>query len=301
MRDTFRQLIPDALHAVGASTETYLNQLNDHEPTQGSIARNELDSRYGGSEPPGDVGLAHSFSYITIGITSDCLRAAGRLLDPRNPPANRYAISPVLRTSLETSGLLFWLARHDVAPRERLVRALRLAEYSRRMRAKSDSYFSAPGDTEYLEAIRRNVRAIAGRFKLKGLSNQIRENSDISIPTSSDLIRKQFEEVTPETFTDALALYGRLSEPTHGNILGTLAGYEQATDHENPRAWLVPKIPLVDIAAGAHYAAEALSHSGATYFQLIGWTQKAGPPISKLRAMLSCVLQRKPLPWRLSR
>jgi hypothetical protein len=130
------------LQIIAQGVDDCINSLVDKSPAEGSIVARELASRFGQPENElagiGGVGLAVDLAYQTLATATDHLHASYRsMLGTQNEASvQRYTVFSVLRATLETAALTYWLVDPGIKPKERLLRSLRYLENSRRLRER---------------------------------------------------------------------------------------------------------------------------------------------------------------------
>lgn len=271
MSDELAIRIAEGVLTVGQAVGEYLNGLDDKLPSRGSIAQRERESKYGN----GVIGIdfALGLIWVTVGVASDHLQAANRLMLNRaaEVSVHRYAVFSVLRVAMEVGGLSWWLARSDIGPRERVGRSLRLAEYSRRLRDQSDRLTSPPNDDSYLESMRANIEQAAADHNLAGLVAKLKAGKKVSIPKARDLVTGLYGSIEGINPGDAVSIYSMLSEFMHGNMLGSVAGFRRATPLDLNQQVLHPYVPIAEIALGAHYASVGVAAAFGGVVTFMGW------------------------------
>lgn len=266
-----KQIAAD-LRIIAVAVDSYLNGLEDKKPAAGSHASLARQSKYGKLRGGEALNLIHTEIWMTVGIPSDHLHAAHRLIvQGDDVGVQRYAVLSVLRVALEVSSLAWWLADPRIKVRERVTRGLRLAAFSRASREKADKLIAIQDkDLEPLMAAQELIEGLARDLEIHAITSRLDENREVKIPDAVDLVRMQFEGIPSGDPDAAVSVYGVLSEPMHGNIFGSSSGYRRPTS-EDAIQELHPKVPLVDIAIGANYATGALNYAIKAFIQWMGW------------------------------
>ena len=200
----------------------------------------------------------------------------------------RYAVFAVLRGALETAAVTWWIANPKVLPRQRLTFGLQLGLHSVRYRLQTRSVL-APNQVAQLEEVRRRLENTARHHKIMNLVGKLDSGSDVGIPNASQLIEGLFKFVPYLEPEAAVAEYGVLSEPMHGNMIAALAGYRHAmpSDEHHPDM-LHPNVPIFEIVIGAHFAAAGAARAMQGFVELMGWDvdrwmEMSEPELSSLR------------------
>lgn len=264
--------ISDALLSIGKALDDYFNsRIENAEPSEGSKAEEEMRSPIGATETAGTLFTA-GWAWTTLGIPSDHLQAASRLIYPKRERAsvNRFAILSLLRVAFEVSSLCWWLVNPKITARERMQRTLRLERWSLDHVDRADSHLTKVDERSKSQKLSRDafqarIDQLAQMHNLQKIRSGSRE-----IPDASELIGKQFQAMAGIP-GDARTIYARLSEVTHGNMFGTLAGYIRPQERDQPTR---PGVPIWLICVGAQYSAFAFCHAVATYIQFMGWEEE---------------------------
>jgi hypothetical protein len=264
--------ISAALLSIGQALDDYFNsRIENAEPLEGSKAEREGRSPIGATETAGTLFTA-GWAWTTLGIPSDHLQAASRLIYPKRErtSVNRFAILSLLRVALEVSSLCWWLVNPKITARERMQRTLRLERWSLDHVDRANGYLTKTDEhSETKKSVRDAFQARIDQLAEEHNLQKIRSGSR-EIPDASDLIGKQFQAMAGIP-GDARNIYARLSEVTHGNMFGTLAGYTRPEEREQPTG---PGVPLWLICVGAQYSAFGFCHAVATYIRFMGWDEE---------------------------
>ena len=268
MSNLLAERIADGMLRIGEAVDVYLNAIKDDSPIAGSLAERERKSKYG-SEKLFGVKLATDLIWITIGVPSDNMRSAYRLMRSSaigGVAVHRYAIFAVLRVTLEVSALVSWLADPKIDSRTRLVRALTLAEYSRSQRENAELMREHPNYLDSLVVLREEIKRSADHYNLQKIKARLAtEDGTVEIPKAIQLVGRQFDALANTHAGDAMSMYAMLSEYSHGNIFATLTGFtpEQRS--------MTPNVAIGHIAVAANYASAALAHAMLDFIELMGW------------------------------
>lgn len=260
-----------ALLGIGEGLERYMNEQTDKSPHPDSVAMK--DSRLHQNDGTSNKStLAAAVSFVTLGVASDHLRSAYRLIvDGSNQVSvNRYAVYSVMRVAMEVAALAWWVVDPTATSKTRLSRALTVMDNSRSRRQAIEEVASGPRDTNDLDMIRARVEEEARKHHLQKITNRIDEGKDVRIPDAVDLIRLQFTEVSLGAEDDAVAIYGMMSESMHGNILGTMAGFvpRRPEDLVGP---LMPAVSTSHLVSAAHISAHGVATAMLDFLGYMGW------------------------------
>jgi hypothetical protein len=260
--------VADSLRVVGEALDAYFNsRLGDAEPSEGSKAAREWRSRVGAVDGAGTMFTA-GWVWTTLGIPSDHLQAVSRLIysDRKRASVHRFGVLSLLRVALEVSALCWRLIDPAVTARERMQRTLLHERWSLDQRGRGDGNLStiepAEGRADSMAALQARIDELAEEHHLQGIMSGKR-----NIPKASDLIGTQFKAIGGFS-GDARSIYARLSEVTHGNMLGTLEGYTRPPEREQLTG---PGVPLWLTCVGAQYAALGFWHAVYTFLDFMGW------------------------------
>ena len=250
----------DALLSIGQALDVYFTSMLDVvEPGEGSKAGRESRSRIGAAEKAGTMATA-GWVWTTLGIPSDHLQAASRLISPDRERASvhRFAVLSLLRVALEVSALCWWLVDPKITARTRMQRTLLLERWSLDQVERADSLLTDADELSESQKATRNasearIDQLAEEHNLQRILSGSRD-----IPDASDLIGNQFRALAGIP-GDAQNIYARLSEVTHGNMFGTRTGYAQPEE----RGHLT--------CMGAQYSAFGFCHAVSTYLRFMGW------------------------------
>ena len=162
-----------ALLSIGQALDDYFNSRVDNaEPLEGSKAERERQSPIGATETAGTLFTA-GWAWTTLGIPSDHLQAASRLIYPNRERAsvNRFAILSLLRVALEVSSLCWWLINPKITARERMQRTLRLERWSLDHVDRADNYLTKTEDSEtkksLLDSFQERIDQLAEEHNLQ--------------------------------------------------------------------------------------------------------------------------------------
>lgn len=264
--------VSGALVAIGRALDTYFNNRGEEvEPREESKAGKEWRSRIGATERAGTMFTA-GWVWTTLGIPSDHLQAASRLIYPNQERAavHRFAILSLLRVTLEVSALCWWLVDPRITDRERMQRTLLHERWSLDQVERAEGHLTvtdAKSESQKSSriAFQARIDELAGEHNLQKIQSGSRQ-----IPKASDLIGNQFEAMAGIP-GDARFIYARLSEVTHGNMFGTLTGYTQP---EARNQLTGPGVPVWLVCVGAQYAAFGFCHAVSTFLEFMGWDEE---------------------------
>lgn len=271
MEELLAQRAAFALLGIGEGLENYMREQTNKSPHPNSVATN--DSRLHENDGRSNrSSLAAAVSFVTLGVASDHLGSAHRLIVDGNKQVsvNRYAVYSVMRVAMEVAALAWWVVDPTATSKARLSRALTVMENSRNRRQAIEEVASGPRDTNYLDTIRVGVEEEARKHHLQKITNRIDEGKDVRVPDSVDLIRLQFTEVSLGAEDDAVAMYGMMSESMHGNILGTMAGFVQR-DPGDLGGPLMPAVSVPHLVSAAHISAHGVAAAMLDFLGYMGW------------------------------
>ena len=261
--------VSEALRVIGETLDGYFNNKVEHaEPDPESKAARERRSRAGAADGAGTM-LAAAWVWTTLGIPSDHLQATSRLISPDRERASvhRFAVLSLLRVTLELSALCWWLIDPKITARTRMQRTLLYERWSLDQVERADGYLSrVDAESECQKEARRAFQARIDQLAEEHNLQKIRSGSR-EIPNASDLVGNQFQAMAGLS-ADARNIYSRLSEVTHGNMYGTLAGYSRPPDQDQLTG---PSVPIWLVTVGAQYAAFGFCHAVSTFIDFMGW------------------------------
>lgn len=260
----FASQVANALLGVGQAIDALFNdRTGDPLPAAGSEGAHERETPFGSSD--GGTDLTVGIVWVTLGIPSDHLQAAHRLIiDPSGDAGvHRYAVLSCLRVVLEVASIAWWLTQPGIGARTRLERTLTFAQHSVTLRDRAERIRTEPNDLSYLKAIQEIIDRVAAEHDLLRLTREKKRR----IPNATQLIGDQFEAFGGDR-GDAVSIYGLLSEFTHGNFLGSMLGYRRDTAGAPV---LKPRVPLGEIAIAANYASVGLSLTVEAFIEFMGW------------------------------
>lgn len=265
--------VGNSLRVIGQALDDYFNNLpEDAGPLDGSQAAEESKTGIGASEKAGTLFTA-GWVFTTRGIPSDHLQVASRLItrDGERASVHRFAVLSLVRVTLEVSALAWWLSRPHVGARGRMQQTLLHERWSFDQVERAEKLLASPDPTETLaqkmrDEMQSRIDALAQEHNLQKILSGSRD-----IPKASHLIGKEFDAVKSGLGRQAQNMYARLSEVTHGNMLGTVSGYLPPSESDEPAG---PGVPLWLLCLGAQYAAFGFSHAVTTYLEFMGWDAK---------------------------
>ena len=271
--------IASDLQTIGQAIYQCFDVQDDRTPAEESIFARELASRYAQPDDQpgiGGVGLAIHSAYQTMASAADHVDAAYRLMTDSQGEASvqRYAIFSVLRVTLETACLTYWLIDPAIGPKERLTRGLKYVEYSRRLREQAIRRIGGQESLTVVGAMKDRIRRTSEYHGIDKITQRRGANNVVSIPNAVDLVEMLFRSIpgsSREAIDAADAAYRLASEPMHGNILGTLMGYRSSVPTDADQSMSYPTVDLGSVAVVADYAVFALSRAFESFFELMGW------------------------------
>lgn len=283
----FASQVAKGLLGVGQAVDALFNdRTGDPFPVAGSEGAQERETPFGSSD--GGTDLTVGIVWVTLGIPSDHLQAAHRLIiDPSGDAGvHRYAVLSCLRVVLEVASIAWWLTKPGIGARKRLERTLTFAQHSVTLRDQAERIRTEPNDLSYLTAIQETIDRVAAEHDLRRLTGEKKRR----IPDATPLIGDQFEALGIDR-REAISIYGLLSEFTHGNFLGSMLGYRRDTAGAPV---LRPRVPLGEIAIAANYASVGLSFAIETFIGFMGWDVEAWrettqPNLSAIEAVAHAV------------
>lgn len=264
----FASEVANGLLGVGRAVDELFNdRAADPLPIAGSEAAQERETSYGSSD--GGTDLTLGIVWVTLGIPSDHLQAAHRLiLNPSGDAGvHRYAVLSCLRVVLEVASIAWWLTERGIGAPKRLERTLTFAQHSVSLRERAERVRTEPNDLSYLTAIQETIDRVTVEHDLRRLTGEKKRR----IPDATQLIGDQFEALGGHR-GDAISIYGLLSEFTHGNFLGAMLGY---TRDAKGTPVLRPRVPLGEVGIAANYASVGLSLTVEQFIGFMGWDVEA--------------------------
>lgn len=264
-------LIGRSLQDVGEGIEKYMNETDDKSAGVGSLAERDARLQQQTGTDPALASLPAAIGFVTLGVASDNLRAARPLIinDQGEVSVMRYAVFSVLRVAMEVSALVSWLVDERVTPRVRLMNALTLMEHSRSQRQRSEGRPGEdPSEPNDLDAIRHEVETMAQSLHLQKITRRLKDGRGLHIPNAVDLIGRQFRQASKQAEVDALALYGVMSEPMHGSILGAMLGFGQLSHSVGQR---LPAVSVPDLVSAALYTGYGATDAMSAFVEYMGW------------------------------
>lgn len=281
-----------------------MNQTEDKTAAPGSLA--EIDGRLDQEDAgtPVLASLPAATAFVTLGVASDHLRATYPLIvnDKGEVSVMRYSVYSVMRVAMEVAALVWWLVEEGVSAKTRLTRALTLMEDSRSQRQVSERRVGGDGtDLHYLQAIRESVELTARTLRLQRITSRLDAGREVRAPDAIDLIRLQFSQASDGAEGDAAAIYGMMSEPMHGSILGTMMGFDPPSASTGP---LIPGVSTPHLVSAAHVTGFAVASAMTVFVSYMGWDPTpwlriANPAMDDLEQAIRTVKMRRPVEERL--
>jgi hypothetical protein len=262
--------VASALLGIGQGLERYMNEQRDTSAGSGSLAVTDALMEDDTSDTLALSSLTGAVAFVTLGVASDHLRATHPLIVDHRGRVSvfRYAVYSVLRVAMEVSALTWWMVDKRVSPRTRLTRVLTVMEDSRRQRQRAEQRLGDRTEFPYLAAMKVSVEELARKHHLQKIVSRLDEGKEVRVPDAVDLIGLHFREASDGAEGEALAIYGMLSEPMHGSILGTMMGFDSPEHQTGP---LRPGVSTYHLVAAANLTGHAVASAMLWFVMYMGW------------------------------
>lgn len=248
-----------------------MNETLDKSATPESPGDRDARAFHGNTAGPQLASLSAGSAFVVIGVASDHLRAASRLMLDNQGAALvfRYAVFSVLRGAMEVAALVSWLIDGQVTARERLTRSLVLMEFSRSQRERVERCLNGGAvEREDLQELRAYVEKVALTHKCERITRAFKQGKRKETPKARDLILRFFSQGPARLGDVALGLYGLMSEPTHGNVLGAMLGFDSPSDSTSPRR---PTVSEPELVHACQFSGLMVVAAMTEFVEYMGW------------------------------